>query len=130
MRTRTTFAAALALAALVVPLTAAAAKPQASGAIVFTSVRSNVGRELYVVNRDGSGLRRLTYNSLLERQAAWSPDRTHIAFSAAEQNGNFDIYVVGAGGSGQQRITTDGGRDDAPQWTADGRIVYQHDSRA
>jgi hypothetical protein len=130
MRARTVFVAAIGLAALALPLTAAAAKPQPGGAIVFTSVRANEGRELYVVNRDGSGLRRLTYNSLFERQAAWSPDRTQIAFSAADQSGNFDLYVIGTDGNGQHRITTDGGRDDSPQWTASGRIVYQHNDRA
>jgi Tol biopolymer transport system component len=124
-------AAAIALLAAVAPLSAGAARPAApAGAIVFTSERSNDGRELYVVNGDGSGLRRLTYNTLFERQAAWSPDRTQVAFSAADASGNFDIYLINTDGSSQQRLTADPARDDSPQWTADGRIVFQRDDRA
>ena len=120
-----------AVAAVVASATSAAMPPAASGsAIVFVSNRDNGNRELYVVNRDGSGLRRLTYNSLFERQAAWSPDRTQIAFSAADTSGNFDLYVIGADGTGQHRITTDPARDDSPQWMPDGRILFQRDSRA
>src|SRR5580765_2532246 len=92
--------AAVAMVAAVVASAASAAAPPpaapptaAVSAIVFVSNRDNGNRELYVVNRDGSGLRRLTYNSLFERQAAWSPDRTQIAFSAADPSGNFDLYV-------------------------------------
>jgi hypothetical protein len=53
---------ALAAAALVLPL-AAGARPAPAGSIVFTSDRANGDRELYVINTDGSGLRRLTFQS-------------------------------------------------------------------
>jgi hypothetical protein len=129
---RTILFAALAAAVVgALPLSAAAKKqPPAAGAIVFTSTRANGDRELYVVSGDGSGLRRLTFNSLFERQAAWSPDRSRIAFSAADPGGNFDIYVVDADGSGQTRLTSDPARDDSPQWTPDGQILFQRDTRA
>src|SRR5215831_19989227 len=98
----------VAAAAAMVPLSAAAAKaPAPAGSVVFTSTRANGDRELYVINRDGSGLHRLTYNSLFERQAAWSPDRTRVAFSAADASGNFDIYVINADGTSQTRLTND-----------------------
>ena len=119
--------AALAAAVVFVAVPTATAAPAGSGAIVFVSNRASGSRELYVVDRDGSGLRRLTYNTLVERQPAWSPDRSRIAFSALDPaSGNWDIYTVDANGGDLTRLTTDPGRDDAPQWTADGRIVYQH----
>ncbi len=119
-----------AVAALVASSSSAAApRPPGASAIVFASNRDNGNRELYVINQDGSGLRRLTFNSLFERQAAWSPDRTQIAFSAADAGGNFDIYVINADGTGQRQITTDPARDDSPQWTPDGRILFQRDAR-
>jgi TolB protein len=113
---------ALATAALALA-SGAAAKPAAPGSIVFTSDRANGERELYVVNRDGSDLHRLTFNSLFERQAAWSPDRSRIAFSARDASGNWDLYTIDSSGGDLQRLTTDPGRDDSPQWTPDGRIV-------
>jgi hypothetical protein len=127
---RTRCFAITAAAALCVPLAAGAAKAPDVHAIVFTSNRVGGGRELFVVNSDGTGLRRLTYNSLFERQAVWSPDRTRIAFSAADSSGNFDLYVINADGSGQHAVAGGPARDDAPQWTPDGRIVFQRDDRS
>ena len=122
----------LAAVAALVASSSSAATPRPAGvsAIVFTSTRDNGNRELYVVNRDGSGLRRLTFNSLFERQAAWSPDRTQIAFSARDASGNWDIYMIAAAGGAETRLTTDPARDDSPQWTPDGRIVFQKDQQA
>lgn len=126
---RTLCFVAAAATVLAVPLAATAAKAPDVHPIVFTSNRSG-DRELYVVGSDGTGLHRLTYNSLFERQAAWSADRSRIAFSATDGTGNRDIYVINADGSGQQRLTTDPALDDSPQWTPDGRIVFQRDDRA
>jgi len=119
----------IAAAALCLPLAAGAAKAPDVHAIVFTSNRAQGDRELYIVNSDGSGLRRLTYNSLVERQAAWSPDRSQIAFSAWDSSGSSAVYVINADGTGQHAVTG-GPADDSPQWTPDGRIVFQRGSRA
>jgi TolB protein len=97
----------------------------ATGKIVFVSNRADGNRELYIVNADGSGEHRLTFNDLFERAPAWSPDSSRIAFAAAAQDGNWDIYTVNASGGDLRRLTTDPGRDDNPRWTADGRIVWQ-----
>jgi len=97
----------------------------ATGKIVFASNRADGNRELYIVNADGSGEHRLTFNDLFERTPAWSPDSSRIAFAAAAPDGNWDIYTVNASGSDLRRLTTDAGRDDNPRWTADGRLVWQ-----
>jgi TolB protein len=102
----------------------AAAFAGANGKILFLGNRSG-DREIYVINRDGTGLKRLTFNNLFERAAAWSPDGTKIAFAGREPDGNFDIYTIDADGSHLQRLTTDAARDDDPAWTADGsQILY------
>ena len=115
-------ALAAALAATVVGQDAVAA----AGAddIVFRSDRSAGNPELYTVGRDGSGLRRLTFNDIVERQPVWSPDRSRIAF-AGLRDGNWDVYSIAADGGDLRRHTTDPVRDDYPKWTADGRIVFQ-----
>jgi hypothetical protein len=91
--------------------------------ILFLSNRSG-DREIYLIDRDGSGLRRLTFNSIFERAARWSPDGTRIAFTGFV-NGNGDIYTVNIDGTGLTRLTTDPARDDDPAWADNGkRIVY------
>lgn len=118
MRRSVPLLVAAALAALVVPIAASASS------IVFVSTRANGNFELYTVERDGSDLRRLTFNDIREREAAWSPDGTRIVFSGV-RDGNWDLWSVDARGSDLRRLTTDPARDDYPRWTADGRIVFQ-----
>ena len=100
------------------------ARTPRNGKIVFVSNRADGIRELYVVNRDGSGERRLTFNDLEERAPVWSPDGSRIAFAGQAPDGNWDIYTVAPDGSDQRRLTTDPARDDIPAWTPDGRIVF------
>ena len=62
--------------------------------IAFRSKR-NDNPETYVMNADGSGLRRLTRNPANERWFAWSPDGRKLSFVR-----DLEIYVVNADGSG------------------------------
>lgn len=117
--------AGLAVAAIVA-LSASAGPPAGQGhKVVFGSNRADGQRDLYVVNEDGSGLRRVTFDGddYRERVARWSPDGSRIAF-AALHDGNFDIYTMDANGGDRHRITTDPARDDYPAWTNDGRILF------
>ena len=66
--------------------------------IAFTSERDG-NPEIYVMNADGSGVTRLTYNDArdLDSFPAWSPDGRRIAFHS-NRDGNFEIYVMNASG--------------------------------
>ena len=69
--------------------------------IAFRSIGiGRVNSDLYVVNADGSGLRRLTRNAAKLRWFAWSPDGRTIAFLR-----NGEVYIVKADGSGERRLT-------------------------
>ena len=57
--------------------------------------------EVYVMNADGSGQRRLTQRGA---QPLWSPDGRRIAF-VSERDGNAEVYVMNADGSGQRNLT-------------------------
>jgi TolB protein len=56
--------------------------------------------ELFRVNADGSGQRRLTDGA----QPLWSPDGKKIAF-VGRRGGKADLYVMNADGSGQRPLT-------------------------
>ena len=73
------------------------------GKIAFVSNRDG-NLEIYVMNSDGSGQRRLTRHPGVDGSPAWSPDGRSIA-CGCERGGNFDIYVISADGSGQRRLT-------------------------
>jgi TolB protein len=55
---------------------------------------------IYVVEDDGTDLRRLTDESTDATDPTWSPDGTRIAFTS-----NWDVWVMNADGTGQQRLT-------------------------
>ena len=83
--------------------------------VAFTSYRDRNGRqclgrdycrwlgELYVVNADGSALRRLTRNRLDDRSASWSPDGRWIAYTSGRTHGGRARYRL-------YRIRPSGGR--------------------
>ena len=51
------------------------------------------------MNADGSGVTRLTNNSVSDRYPKWSPDGRRIAFTS-NRDGDHEIYVMNADGSG------------------------------
>ncbi len=89
--------------------------------IVFTSNRAG-NFDLYSVDANGSGLRRLTDDGATDSAATWSPDGGRIAFQS-NRTGNSDIYVMNADGSGVTRLTTNGDYDGEPAWSPDGTQI-------
>jgi TolB protein len=86
--------------------------------ICFASPREGKGHtNLYIVNRDGSGLRKLTDHPSINTSPTWSPSGTQIAFTS-DRTGAPQIYVVSADGVGQaQRLTTSEIYADKPTWS-------------
>jgi Tol biopolymer transport system component len=64
---------------------------------------------IYVVNSDGTGMRRLTNDLSYEGQPSWSPDGSKIAFVYVKDEGdgysNYHIYVMNADGSNWVQLT-------------------------
>ena len=85
--------------------------------------------EIYVMNADGSGLRRLTHNWKSDGAPVWSPDGRKILFvrSGWDSALQGDVYVMNADGSGQRNLTRSVthpfATDTAPAWSPDGRKI-------
>jgi TolB protein len=67
------------------------------------------------MNRDGSGIRRVTNNPAIDTTPTWSPNGTQIAFTS-DRSGQPQIYIVGSDGLNLRRITTMDSYADRPTW--------------
>lgn len=87
--------------------------------------------DLYLINADGTGLRRLTHDKYAQLMPAWSPDGHTIAYVTDEgpgtdfvdlSYGNFRIALFDVD-LGQRQLLPhmDTGRNISPQWAPDGK---------
>jgi Tol biopolymer transport system component len=93
--------------------------PGANGLIAFNSEGA-----IFVVNPDGSGLRRLaqTNSSDYTTGVSWSADGRQLAFSAY-RGSDPDIYIVQANGRRLRQVTFSRGIDVDPSWSPDGKHI-------
>jgi TolB protein len=98
---------------------------QARGSAGLCDRAGDCNNELFLINADGSGLRRLTRNAVPDGDAVWSPDGRKIAFLSQRDGTGADVFVMNADGSDQRNLTRKPGNEVAPAWSPDGRaIVY------
>jgi Tol biopolymer transport system component len=99
--------------------------------IAFESFRDG-GSEVYVMNADGTGVTRLTFNGPAEdRGTSWSPDGTRIAFHSAQfppavpgpGHSALEIFTMNADGTDQVRLTNNNFQDSLPSWSPDGTKI-------
>ena len=86
----------------------------------------NVGQsDIWVMNADGSGKRRITATRVYETNPVFSPDGTRIAFTDDRDNRRlsrerlgrgFELYTMALDGSGVVRVTTNRRTDAFPDW--------------
>src|SRR4051794_13134848 len=84
--------------------------------------------DVFVVGRDGTGLRRLTDEPGQDGWPAWSPDGRSIAFVAARGAGGQErsIWIMRSDGGGKRRVAS----GEYPVWSPDGRfLMFQVDGQ-
>jgi TolB protein len=82
--------------------------------IAFMSDRDG-NWEIYVVNDDGSGLKRLTNNGSHDGLPTWSPDGKAIAF-VSNRDGAWAVWVMSPDGSNQVKLFDIGDGGLASEW--------------
>lgn len=69
--------------------------------------------QIYITNKDGTGVSPLTSDPWSYSSPVWSPDGKKIAFSSNE-SGVFQIYIMNSDGSGKRRLTYSNINEDYP----------------
>jgi TolB protein len=97
------------------------------GSRLLFSAFQGPNANLYVMNADGTKVRRLTRGPGVNAWGALSPDGRQIVFQSS-RTGTDDIYVMNVDGRNVRRLTRDAGRNIAPSWSPDGkRIAFSSD---
>jgi len=97
--------------------------------IAFVSNRADSHLEIFVMNLDGSGARRLTMTppTAANTWPRWSPSGDWIAFQS-NVSGAFQIYAIRPDGSNLAQITS-AGVNQFPAWSPDGtRLAVRRDA--
>lgn len=96
--------------------------------LAFRSNRSGQ-RQIWTVNLDGSGLRRLTDLEAVNLDSPrWSPDGKRIVFTAGRDDQR-RAYVVELGSGTLRELADPGGSRMRASWSPDGRWIYFTSSR-
>ena len=93
--------------------------------IAFASAREK-SFDIYVMNADGTGTKRLTSLKANDQGPTWSPDGSRIAFTRSTNVAH--LYAMNADGTDVRRLTNDDLADEGePSWSPDGSwIAYTH----
>lgn len=78
--------------------------------------------ELYTVNYDGTGIRKITDYEALTRLPRWSPEGKRISF-LSYMRGNPDAYILDLGSSRRSVLTEYPGINIPSSWSSDGKEV-------
>ncbi|MDO8897331.1 MAG: peptidase S9, partial [Bacteroidales bacterium] len=73
--------------------------------LTYYGIEENKGNaELYLMNADGSDLKRLTHTPVGEYNPRWSPDGKTIGFLSAE-SGSMQLWVMNNHGTGRKQVS-------------------------
>jgi TolB protein len=93
------------------------------------SLRSN-NYGLWVMNSDGTGQTRLTFDNFGDRAPRFSPDGKRIVYWSIAYANQPDIWMINVDGTGKTRLTTSPYQEVYPSWSPDGKKVIFESDRA
>ena len=81
--------------------------------------------EVYTMNPDGSDVRVLTNNEVIDGDPVFSPDGTKIVFTSRRDSSTGELYIMNSDGTGVTRLTFSPGEDRSASFSPDGsRIAF------
>ena len=92
------------------------------GKTLAVSLSREGGSQIFLVNPDGSGVRRLTSSAAIDTEPRYSPDGQWIFFTS-DRGGSPQIYRMPAGGGEPQRVTFEGSYNVSPRLSPDGKTL-------
>ena len=96
------------------------ADPTSDGEWVVLYSQDRPEGDLYVVRGDGTGLRQLTADSVIDRVPRWSPDGSRILYFS-NRSGRLEIWAIRPDGSDNRQVTGEGAAVGA--WSPDGTRI-------
>jgi len=107
--------------------------PRTNAQIAFVSGRTGLP-QIYMMDADGSNVQRMTDQGYAV-SPAWSPNGLLLAFSWVRHYGpgipgGADLYLMDIASRQIVQLTHDGGRNDFPSWSPDGRHIVFESTRS
>jgi Tol biopolymer transport system component len=95
--------------------------------------------EIFVMHADGSGVRQLTVNNVVDEAPNWSPDGRRLVFhrnldpkvpQADYDHGNYEVFTMQADGTHQRNLTNlPDSQELWPDWSPNGRRIAFNSNR-
>lgn len=92
------------------------------GSRLAVSLSREGGSQIFLINPDGSGLRRLTSSTAIDTEPRFSPDGQWIYFTS-DRGGSPQIYRMSASGGEPQRVSFEGSYNVSPRISPDGKTL-------
>jgi len=100
--------------------------------IVFQSDRHDAmmgDRDIYIMNADGTEVRRVIHREASDETPVWSPDGSQILFSSYITEENNELFIMNVDGTQVTRLTNDPGPDGHEQFSPDGATIIFNSQR-
>lgn len=98
------------------------------GSMIAISDKTEFGKSAIYVLPAAGGTPRLVTTKLPSYWHGWSPDGARFSYCGIRDD-LFDIYTIGIDGGEETRLTFGEGRNDGPDYSADGQWIYFNSSR-